>query len=673
VSDNLEERLKAALDARAQTFEAHPNSWLAVQRRTRSPQPRGRWLVAALPIALLAIFVPILLNGGLGRNSANDPTDLYRSLMRELTPAGEEVVFDDPATGKPLRLWFARTGSGIPELCKIVEPPDGDPYGSCRNVRFEEGGPIRGLYDGSTRTDTPTDYVDYGVATNDVVKATAVLEGGGRMDATLHRSDGAPMAIWTLALSAKERVAKVQVTDAKGRQGADASPYFMQESHRETPIGQPLKLPGGITVRPYDDKVQGRHLYWFRGGGEVGRLNIEGKNDNPHGVSSSQDGVIYTALPRDTAKIDVVIGSDAPITLMGSADPWNLGLNLFTTTRSLPLDWSRGHTTTGYDAAGKQLWLESKPPYTKKPQQVVERLLGETMTVPGTEDFSNGPVRFSFRERPALDGPPKEGKKEVNLCAQGGAQGTGMDDGVASARCSPTRMEMGGFSSGKVESYLPLPGNVVAYGVAQDDWLSVDAVMEDGTRVHGTVTRGKDTPYPLWWVAYPRDRQRAALAFKVRGKQLEQVEITGHWCWDDQKPISTGQIFDGGLTANLHAGSCLKWWRNGKEQGGAFEPTPGGKLSGMIAAGELPLKWGQDRGFFYGFTLPDTAKVDVTLKDGGRATAETVPDPWGQGVRLFAGPVPKKVANQGLWWEGMRFIGYAADGRVLWTYEPTTQ
>ncbi|WP_219465702.1 hypothetical protein [Nonomuraea rhizosphaerae] len=667
---DLEARLRAALHAKAETFEAAPDAWLAVQRRTPSPPPRGRWLAAALPIALIAVFVPILLNGGLGRNSANDPSELYRSLMRELTPAGQEVVFDDPATGRPVRLWFARTEVGAPELCKIIEPVDGDPYGWCGDLRFEEGRAVMGVYDGTTRTDSPGPYVDYGVATNDVVEVTAVLEDGRRVEATQHRSDDAPLMIWTLPLSAGQRVSKVQVTDAKGRQGPDASPYFRQQSHRETPIGQSLRLPGGVTVRPYEDKVQGRKLYWFRGGEEVGLVNLEGKNANPPGASWSENGLIYAARPKDTARIEVVFGAEAPITLTGSEDPWNLGLNLFTAARSRLPDWRLGSTTTGYDAAGKQVWRTSVPPYKKK-EEVEERRIGETMTVPGTEDFTDGPVRLFFGERPALGRPPEDGVKEVMLCAEGGANSNGRQEDKLSATCGQLHSPMGGFTRREVQSFLPLPGNVVAFGVADDDWLSVDAVLDDGTRVHGTVTRGKDTPRPVWWVKYPRTLDGAVLAFKLRGKRIEQVQRTNMWCWEAKKPVAAGQPFGGGLVANMHDGTCLKWWQDGKEQPGSFQPAPGGKLSDLIAAGERPLRWSAGRERWYGFALPGTARVEFTRRDGGAISTETtVDDPWSQGVRLFEGPLPKAVAKQGLFWPGIRFTGYAADGRVLWTYEP---
>jgi hypothetical protein len=662
VSD-LEARLRAALDAQAQTYEADPNAWLKVQRRTPPPVPRGRWLLAALPIALLAVFIPILLNGGLGRNSASDPDEVYKQLMEGKTAAGEQVVVDDPAQGKPLRLWFARNQDGVPLVCQVAQAVDGDPFGSCHDLGTAEVFEGGGTYEGTTRSDTPSAYMDYGLSMTDVTKVTAVLTDGRRVEATLHRSEGAPMVIWTLALSAADRVAKVEFTDAKGRQGTDQSPKsLIHESSRGTPIGQALRLPGAVTVRPYDYKVQGRRIFWFRQGKEIGWINLDTKDPTPDPVPMlfTDEGLIFTAASRDTAKIQLATGSDAPITLEGSPDPWNLGRNLFTLARLAPLDWTPGGWVAGYDATGKQLWRKDFPPRPSSTKSNFKRT-GEPITVPGTDDFSNGPVRLSFGTQPYEDG--------LQLCATGG---TGSNSNNPSS-CTPVRPEppFGRFSSSKVQTYLPLPGSFLAFGAAEDDWLSIEAVMEDGRRLPATLMRGKDLPAPVWWVRYPRDAKLGAFVYKVRGKQLEQVESRQRsWCWDDKKPLDAGHVFAGGLTAHLYADACVKWTKDGKEQPGSFQPAPGGKLSDMIAAPELPLKWSSHKGQWYGFTLPGTAKVDITLKDGGHATASTVPDPWGQGVRLFAGPVPEAATKQGLFWPGVRLTGYGADGRVLWTYEP---
>ena len=662
---DLEARLRAALEAQAQTFPASPNAWLDVQRRTPPPVRRGRWLLAALPVALLAVFIPYLLNGGLGRNSANDPDAVYTQLMEDRTAAGEEVVIDDPATGKPLRLWFAREQNGAPLVCYVAKPADGDPFGSCHDLRVAEHLERSGMFEGSTRRDTPSAYVDYGVTQTDVTKVTAVLTDGRRMEATLYRSEGAPMVIWALALAAGDRVSKVEFADAKGRQGTEMTPKSLtSESNRGTPIGQAMRLPGGVTMRPYDYKVLGRRIFWFRQGKEISFVNLDTKDPTPDPVPMiwSEEGLIFTATSRDTAKIVLTTGSDAPITLTGVPDPWNLDRNLFTVAHLARLDWTPGGSVAGYDAAGKQLWRKDYPRRTEQPKSAFKPT-GEPIPLPGTDDFSDGPVQLMFGTY-AYKGV----ENDLQLCASGGTS----YEGVPQLSCANMKQQasFGSISRSEVRTYLPLPGSVVSFGTAEDDWLSVDAVLEDGRRLPATLIRGKDLPAPVWWVKYPLDAKVGAFAYKVRGKQIEQIRLSRQWCWDDKKPLDAGHVFDGGLTANLHDGSCVKWWKDGKEQPGSFQPAPGGKLSDLIAAPELPLKWSSHLGRWYGFTLAGTAKVDVTLNGGGHAAASTVPDPWGQGVMLFAGTVPKADTKQGLFWPGIRFTGYTADGSVLWTYEP---
>ncbi|NUT40054.1 MAG: hypothetical protein HOV86_08675, partial [Thermoactinospora sp.] len=55
--NDIEERLRAALHARAQTYDISPGAWHEVRRRTERGA-RGRlWLPAALAVALAAVLV----------------------------------------------------------------------------------------------------------------------------------------------------------------------------------------------------------------------------------------------------------------------------------------------------------------------------------------------------------------------------------------------------------------------------------------------------------------------------------------------------------------------------------------------------------------------------------------------------------------------------------------
>ncbi|MFI6595432.1 hypothetical protein ACIBHX_04240 [Nonomuraea sp. NPDC050536] len=666
--NTLEQRLKAALDARAQTFDASPRAWLDVQRRTRLPRGRGRWLLAAIPVIAIALIVPVLVNGGLGRTTAGDTDELYRKLMQGLTPASEQVLVDNPAEGRPLRLWMARTKTGDPEFCSMVEQAKDEPYGSCyAPIRMAEE--RSGWYEGTTRTDTSPSYVDYGLASTDVAKVTAVTDDGRRIDGTVHAFANAPWSIWTVTLNARDQVKTVEFVDGKGRPGMSEAPTSLRhESRRGRPTGMPLALPGGLVMQPYDYDVEGGRLFLFRQGKELGFMSLDkqwlfkdmdGQKDSPLNLYIDQD-VAWGVAKLGTARVEITFGTGTPLTLQARPDPWNLGLAIFTGPTYFPADfipdWSQGVRQAGYDADGKLLWRKDLPARPdRKDDEMYGAPIGEVMTVPGTDDFTGGPVKLWFTTIKL--------EKGKFLCSSGGNAGTG---------CSPleSRHDMRS-GPGWRDSYLPPPGSRLSYGPAADDLESADAVTEDGRRIPATITRPKDTPTALWYVRTPLNERVAAFAFRHKGRQLEEVWLESqHWCWDDKRPIAAGGPLGDGLVANLFDGPCLKFQRDGKEQPRAFEALPGGKLSGLLALGEHPLGWAYNKDVWYGFALAGTTRLTVTLPGGGQATADAVPDPWGHGVALFSGKIPEKVGKQGMFWRGMRFTGYGADGSVLWTYEP---
>ncbi|WP_214320059.1 hypothetical protein [Nonomuraea sediminis] len=663
--NTLEQRLKAALDARAQTFDTSPRAWLDVQRRIRPPRGRGRWLLAIASVIAIALVVPVLVNGGLGRKTAGDTDELYQKLMQGLTLAGEQVLVDNPAEGRPLRLWMARTKLGDPEFCTMVEQAKDEPYGTCYPPiwRLERSG----WYEGTTRTDTSPSYVDYGLASTDVAKVTAVTDDGRRIDGTVHAFPDAPWSIWTVTLNASDQVKTVEFVDDKGRQGMSIAPTMLRhESRRGRPTGMPLALPGGLVMQPYDYDVEGERLFLFRQGKELGFTELDKQSlfkdmddhkDTPLQLHIDQD-VAWGVAKQGTARVEITFGTGTPLTLQARPDPWNLGLAIFTGPAyfTSPPDWSQGVRQAGYDADGKLLWRKDIP---ARPEQKDDELygapIGEVITVPGTDDFPKGPVKLWFTTS-------KMEKGQV-LCASGGNVGTG---------CSPFKSEHGMRSGpGWREGYLPLPGSRLFYGPAADDLESVDAVTEDGRRIPATITRGKDTPSALWYVRTAMNERIGAFAFKHKGRQLEDMWQEGMaWCWDDKRPITAGQPLRDGLVANLFDGPCLKFQRDGKDQPRAFQAIPGGKLSGLLARDERPLGWGYEKDVWYGFALAGTTRLTVTLPGGGQATADAVPDPWGHGVALFSGKIPEKVGKQGMFWRGMQFTGYGADGSVLWTYRP---
>ncbi|MEV1176326.1 hypothetical protein [Nonomuraea sp. NPDC049784] len=656
--NDLEERLRAAFDARARTFEAGPHAWARVMERRPHRRP-ARWLLAALPVALLAVFVPVLLNGGLGRNTATDPEEVYRQLMRDRTPAGEQVTVDNPAEGKPLRLWFAKGDMGQPELCYITERADANPYGACGGM-LNASVSWRGWFEGSTVKDGAARALDYGVAHQDVTAVGAVTKSGAKIPATLLRPEGAPFQIWTVTYTTQDPVSKA-VFSKPGRADDEIPRSTLTQGLLDTDQqdGKAVELEGGVTVAPYKAKT-GRTLIWLRQGENISRTSLERKylfKDAPVHHFRTDDQLVGAAR-TDVAKLRMTISGRSDVTVDTRPDPWNLGLRLFTISTRTSADTT--YTLVAYDAVGKEIWRTDRSPRQHEPKYGDQ--VGGTIILPGTEDFGYGPVRLWFVKSKG------EGGGQIMLCNSGGV----MYDGRKGGGCGSASFDdPNSFSNGSVDSFLPEPGATVSYGTAQPEWESVDAVLRDGRRIHGTFVSAPGAPARVWYVKYPYGTDVAAHVFKVKGRQLETVYRTSYDCWEAKALQGRGHALPRGITATLVMDNCVRFWKGAKELPGAYEPIPGGKLSTMLAP-ERPLQWGQEKTDWYGFTLPGTAKVTVTLKGGGTATAtvETVPDPWGQGVMLFTGAVPEKEGKQGISWPGMRFTGYDADGHVMWTYRP---
>jgi hypothetical protein len=654
VNDDLERRLRSALDARARTFEASPDAWSRL--REREPRrSRARWLLAALPVALLTVFVPILLNGGLGRNTANDPDELYRQIMSGRTAAGESVTVADPAGGGRLRLWFARGQMGNPELCYIIERAAS--YGSCDGMR-ESFLDRAGWFAGSTARSGADTSMDYGVARQNATSVAAVTKGGRTIEGELLRPAGAPSQIWTVTYPAQDPVSKVSFTDTDGRTTEMPRSILGRGAQTDRPLGPAVELTGGLTVRHYQEN-DGPTLFWTRHGETVGAIRTAPEHllkDGPLDLRGAEN-LYFGVTRKDVATIRVTAAGGATVTATTRPDPWSLGVGLFTLVK--PGGSDAGHRIAAYDATGKEVWHIDHGGRGTEAADIGMRKMGDVITLPGTEQFGHGPVRVWF---------VKEGSSNHMLCISGGVG----PDGSKRGGCSFASFDdPNNFSHGSVDTYLPDPGATVTFGTAGAGWESIDAVLPDGRRLPAAFLSAKGAPARIWYVKHTLDTRIAAFAIKEKGKQLERVTLTRHDCWEVKQQEGRGHAMAQGITAVLHAGNCVRFWKDGKALPGSYEPIPGGKLSAMIAA-ERPLQWGQEKTDWYGFALPGTARVEVTLQDGGTATAtaERTPDPWGQGVVLFAGTVPEKAGKRGIFWRGMRFTGFDEAGRVLWTYEP---
>ncbi|TMR94248.1 hypothetical protein [Nonomuraea basaltis] len=635
--NDLEERLRAAFDARAQTFEASPHAWARVQAR-RPRGRRARLLVAALPVALLAVFVPVLLNGGLGGITATDPDEVHRQLMRDRTATGEPLTVDNPTEGKPLRIWFAKAKLGYPEVCYLVERAAAEPYGGCSDVPE-----MRDVwFTGSTLRDGAATALDWGVAAQDVGAVTGVTKSGRKITGTLVTPDGAPYRIWTVTYPAQDAMTMVEYADRKGRSIARTS-RDMLSPPLEPAMGAAVELPDGITARPHRTK-DGAELSWMRNGAYIGG-GLVTMRDAPV-IVNVRDDVITGYARADVARIEVSFPGGGTTSLETRPDPWSLGVVLFAGA-STQSDQVAGYRALAYDASGKEVWQHEEAS-AERPDPGTPTI-GPVMSLPGTER-SGKPTRVWFFK--ADDG-------QQTFCASGGASPG--ERGVM--WCAPGGLE-DSFPVGSTTSYLPEPGAVIHYGPALDDWEWVEAVLSDGRRVRAEFLRGEGAPLRVWHASVPRDAEVGGYVLKVHGRAARPVPTFDKACGRQDASSEAGRLaLPAGITAHL-SGSCMAFWEAGKMVPGLPGPVPGRKLSEQFDA-RWPAYWSHGKRAWYGYAPAGTAKVVLALKRGGTATAEAVPDPWGQGVTLFAALTPKG-ADFG---EGATLTGYGADGKELWTYD----
>ncbi|MEQ4721346.1 hypothetical protein [Nonomuraea sp. B19D2] len=637
--NDLEERLRAALDARARTFEAGPHAWTRVMERRPRRSP-ARWLLAALPAALVAAFVPVLLNGGLGRNTATDPTGIYQQLMKERTPLGKEVTVDNPSEGKPLRIWFAKAKPGYPEVCYAVDRAAAEPFGACVNAVGWQGADA--WFVGSTLKDGAATAMDWGLARQDVGTVTGVTKDGQEFPGTVRSLDGAPYRLWTVSYPSQEPMSRIRIADVKGKNLGWWSRDAMAPPAGQ-PMSAPMELPLGVSVRPYRSK-EGPELIWSRHGAQLGSHVLTAAS--PVVSTTVQDGLIRGSARKDVVRIEISFDGGSTASIETRPDPWNLGVTLFAV-EDPSGDPAEGYRTVAYDASGKEVWRHDEP--AKRSLDETDQAVGEVMTLPGTEG-SGRPMRVWFREMP------------------GGANGFCYSGGVDSWAAS------GCFVNGPDDShpfqrtttYLPDPGADIYFGPAGEDWESVDAVLFDGRRVRASFLRGTGTPHPVWHVSVPLGTQVGGFVVKAKGQPDRQLPEYDKSCGRQAARSETAPTtLPAGVTALVQPG-CAAFWESGEMVPALPGFVPGGKLSGLIDA-ERPVRWAHGDKAWYGYALAGTAKVEIRMKGGVTGTAEAAPDPWGQGVALFAAAVPK-----GSDFGTSALTGYDAGGKELWRYDPTT-
>jgi hypothetical protein len=384
----LEDRLRSALEARAVTYEASPQAWIGVRRRTLRLRRRRIWQVALVPIVAAAVALPIFLTMGGVQNDdvmTGDATpepdgDLYTRLMRDKTPLGERLILDNPSQNRTMILWFARPAgsAGVTgaAFCWATQARTGAGMGSCDSLVDSRPQDERAWMERSTESWPPPQKVlYYGAARDGVAGVSAVVKNGSKVPGTLRRPEGAPLGIWTVTASSKAQVTTFEFTDANGRvlERVKRDPsYNVGPQGVGKPVGPAMDMPGGLTAKVYRNPDQ--TLIWTLDDQEVGTHLVR-----PHDLMTDMGGRKYSVELRDqaghwfgvttaqTARVELIFNDGQRATADTQADRWKIGIRLFSGTYDRAGDiYLEGFQLVGYNAAGTEIWRQDTPP--QKPQ-----------------------------------------------------------------------------------------------------------------------------------------------------------------------------------------------------------------------------------------------------------------------------------------------------------------
>ncbi|WP_433417607.1 hypothetical protein ACQP1V_00390 [Microtetraspora malaysiensis] len=384
--NELEDRLRSALEARAHTYEASPQAWIKVRKRTLRSQRRRFWLLALVPTAAAAAALPFFLAAGGGQNGIGTgvvtahPTtesdgDFSTDVMRDKTPLGDRLILDNPSEHRPMLLWFARTtdarGVAGAVFCEATQSRSGAESASCGDVLIESRPrEERAWAEGSTESwPPPKTVLHYGAARDGVAGVSAVAEDGSTVAGTLQRPEGAPLSIWTVAMPSKTRITAFEFTDTRGRviERVEEEADHVGPEANGRPLGSAMHMPGGLIANVYE--TPDKTLIWTLDGQEVGMDLVRPKDlmtdmgGHEYPVDfRDHDGRWFGLTTPQTVRVALVFKDGRRVTVNAQADRWKIGVRLFSGTYQRSGDiYLEGFQLIGYDKAGTAIWHENHP------------------------------------------------------------------------------------------------------------------------------------------------------------------------------------------------------------------------------------------------------------------------------------------------------------------------
>ncbi|MEW9554596.1 hypothetical protein [Nonomuraea sp. NPDC050783] len=226
---------------------------------------------------------------------------------------------------------------------------------------------------------------------------------------------------------------------------------------------------------------------------------------------------------------------------------------------------------------------------------------------------------------------------------------------------------VGGTASleGSTQSWPP-PERVLYFGAAGDAVAGVAAVSDGGDRVRGSIHHPRGAPRAVWTVTVPAGTRVGSFEFTgAGGDVLARVDNTPMIVPEaTAEPAGEVLKLDGGLSANVYdvPDRTLIWRLAGRPV--ASDLVRAKDLMKDLGGDTMPvLLHERDHRWFGLASDVRTAEVELVLADGRKARTRARKDPWGIGVRVFAGSHEREGD---IYREGFQIVGYDAAGREIW-------
>ncbi|NUW36513.1 hypothetical protein HTZ77_34670 [Nonomuraea sp. SMC257] len=331
----LENRLREALDAKAEIYEPDPRAWNKMtEKAARRRRARRFWTVVLPAVAAVVVVGTVALTEG-----------LFRALPAPAARPLGEVVTDGE-----LKLWFDKVtlsdGKISDALC--VETPA---ESRCRPYYL----PKEPTAAGRLLDLNKNPVISIGVAGLDVTSLQGVEQSTDRKlaEGRLYTLKGATAKIWVMRHAPNDGLRfDFRGTGDKGYSIAGV----LSRCSNLPPEGPAVELGHGVSATFHKGC-----LTWWIGGKSTNGTDLGADFDAAEEVRREPLVAMgygerwYGLVRGGTARVEMVHPGGKRLSADAKPDPWGMGIAVFSVPADRPLN-EQDHLVIGYDAAGKEIW-----------------------------------------------------------------------------------------------------------------------------------------------------------------------------------------------------------------------------------------------------------------------------------------------------------------------------